>query len=439
MTRPLGTFLLIILLLSVNVRAQELDFDEDLFSDFGEEEQTPALSFKSFLEARCAPRLFRPTENPLNVMGEARLQLDARYTLNKTEAAVVTDLKYSALQLEPLADIENGVGMLDIRELSLRRSIGSSVEARIGRQILTWGTGDLLFINDLFPKDWESFFVGRQLSYLKAPSNAVKVSHYNRWFTLDLVWTPLFNPDRLVSGANLEYFDPLSGSTAGTSALILPQERNNYLEEDELAVRLHKVVNRVELDLYGYDGFWKTPEGFTDQNQYFFPKLTVAGTSLRTPLLTGIFNLEYGHYFSRDLSEYSPQPIRNSEDRLLLGFEKELARNFTAGTQLYLEYINDYERYRHNFRGFAFRDELKTMITLRLECTVLDQNLRFSLFNFYSPTENDLYSRNTITYKYYDNLQYQLGINYFSGADIHSFWGQFHTNSNVFWGIVWYL
>jgi hypothetical protein len=47
-------------------------------------------------------------------------------------------------------------------------------DVKLGRQILTWGTGDLLFINDLFPKDWESFFIGRDSEYLKGPSDALK-------------------------------------------------------------------------------------------------------------------------------------------------------------------------------------------------------------------------------------------------------------------------
>ncbi len=60
----------------------------------------------------------------------------------------------------------------------------------LGRQILTWGTGDLVFINDLFPKDWVSFFIGRDVEYLKAPSDALKVSAFSSWANLDLVYTP---------------------------------------------------------------------------------------------------------------------------------------------------------------------------------------------------------------------------------------------------------
>ena len=50
--------------------------------------------------------------------------------------------------------------------------------------------GDLLFINDLFPKDWVSFFVGRDDEYLKAPSDSLKASFFNELFNLDFVYTP---------------------------------------------------------------------------------------------------------------------------------------------------------------------------------------------------------------------------------------------------------
>ena len=45
--------------------------------------------------------------------------------------------------------------------------------------MLTWGTGDLLFINDLFPKNWKSLAIGRDDEYLKDPSGAVKASFFH--------------------------------------------------------------------------------------------------------------------------------------------------------------------------------------------------------------------------------------------------------------------
>ena len=56
----------------------------------------------------------------------------------------------------------------------------------------TWGTGDLVFLNDLFPKDFVSFFAGRDDEYLKAPGDALRITHYSKAVNIDFVWTPVF-------------------------------------------------------------------------------------------------------------------------------------------------------------------------------------------------------------------------------------------------------
>ena len=91
----------------------------------------------------------------------------------------------------------------------------------LGRQILTWGTGDLVFINDLFPKDWVSFFIGRDVEYLKAPSDALKVSAFSGWANLDLVYTPRFDADRFIDGRRLSFFNTGRGRLTGRDAVVL--------------------------------------------------------------------------------------------------------------------------------------------------------------------------------------------------------------------------
>src|SRR3990172_11860434 len=49
---------------------------------------------------------------------------------------------------------------LEIRENYIDYT-AKSWDLRIGRQVITWGIGDLIFINDVFPKDYEAFFSGR--------------------------------------------------------------------------------------------------------------------------------------------------------------------------------------------------------------------------------------------------------------------------------------
>jgi len=115
------------------------------------------------------------------------------------------------------------------------------VDVKIGRQVLTWGTGDLLFVNDLFPKDWKSFFCGRDTEYLKAFSDAAKISVFFDLVNIDLVYMPLFNGSDYIDGDRLFYWNPLLGRTAGRDYIFHDEDRDAFFNEDEWAVRLYRI------------------------------------------------------------------------------------------------------------------------------------------------------------------------------------------------------
>jgi hypothetical protein len=87
------------------------------------------------------------------------------------------------------------------------------MDLKLGRQINTWGTGDLLFINDLFPKDWNAFFIGRDDEYLKAPADSAKASLFSDWANLDLIYSPRFDSDRFIDGRRISYWNGALGRT----------------------------------------------------------------------------------------------------------------------------------------------------------------------------------------------------------------------------------
>src|SRR3990167_1561696 len=101
------------------------------------------------------------------VLGEERLQLSLAGALPSLAGGF-------AAKVDLFHDAVSGEAELEIREAYLDLG-GAKLEARVGRQIITWGTGDLLFINDVFPKDWTALFAGRPLEYLKVGSDALKV------------------------------------------------------------------------------------------------------------------------------------------------------------------------------------------------------------------------------------------------------------------------
>lgn len=390
-----------------------------------------------FADLRAGSRLFDDAYQRDTSLLEGRLQLDYSRQFDAATLQLRGDLVADEVTTGESVDLETGAGIFDLREANLLFSPTYAMDIKVGRQILTWGTGDLLFINDLFPKDWQSFFIGRDEEYLKAPSDAVLVSLFPEWATIDLALTPRFDSDRYLSGQRLSYWNPNLGRIAGRDALIDADQPDDWFEDFELAVRMSKNIEGYELALYGYRGFWKSPVGFNPRSdKAASTRLNSYGASLRGSLQGGIFNLEVGYYDSRaDRSGDNPyQP--NSEMRYLFGYEREVAKELTAAGQFYLEQLLNYDDYRSTLpEGQAARDEYRHVLTLRLTKLLLQQNLTLGLFSYWSPTDTDFYLRPNLKYKLNDNWLLTAGGNLFGGADAHTFFAQLEDNSNVYAGL----
>ncbi|PIE32156.1 hypothetical protein CSA56_16230 [candidate division KSB3 bacterium] len=321
---------------------------------------------------------------------------------------------------------------ISVREATIDLYAYDSWELKAGHQVLTWGTGDLVFINDLFPKDWKSFFLGREDEYLKAPSTSMKFSFFSDFGDFNLVVTPIFTPDTYLDGERFTYWG-MQGITGEKFQVEKPDET---WENAEFHGRFAKNISGVELALYGYKGFFKRPLGFDPaQGLGIFPELAVYGASLRTPLFGGIFNLESGYYDSLDDDHGTDPMLENSIWKNLVGFEKELMQNLTVGLQYFSEWMQDYEEYENSVEAMgqkALKEENHDWITLRLTNLRKQQTVILSFFGYYSPSENDWYLKPSVTYKMSDNLQIAAGANLFFGENDYTFFGQLEDNSNLY-------
>ena len=124
--------------------------------------------------------------------------------------------------------------------------------------------------------------------------------------------------------------------------------------------------------------------------------------------------------------------INNSELRYLLGYTQEIGKNLTAGLQYYVEQMLDYGQYKRNLTTGPARDEFRHLTTFRLTKLLMKQNLRCSLFTYFSPSDKDVYFRPNLHYKVRDNLAIEFGANIFFGDYPHTFFGQFQNNTNIY-------
>lgn len=381
------------------------------------------IEVHGFYEIRSGYRLRKDKHQKDMSIMENRLQLDLSSYFDWA------DLKFKG---DVIGDMVTEDADFDLREAYMFTMPFDFMDLKVGRQILTWGTGDLVFINDLFGKDWQSFFIGRDTEYLKAPSDAVKVSMFSGWANLDIVYTPQFDSDRFIRGERLSYWNSTLGRLAGQDAKIHTDKPDRWFRDSEIAARLYKNIDNYELALYGYRGYWKSPGGKNAAGKSIFPDLNVYGASVRGNVGRGIGNLEFGYYESDDDQSGSNGSVNNSEFRFLAGYTQEIGKDFTAGLQYYIERMADYEHYLDNLQSGPARDRDRHLITIRLTKLLLNQNLRCSLFTYYSPSDKDVYMRPNVNYKVSDDLAVELGANIFFGDYPHTFFGQFRNNTNIY-------
>jgi len=250
----------------------------------------------------------------------------------------------------------------------------------------------------------------------------------------DLVYTPVFDSDRFIDGTRVAFYDAASGTIVGNNRPVQTQRPDDFPHDGELALRLHRLSGAMELAVYAYDGFWKSPAGIDPATGLaLFPALRVLGASLRTPLGAGLFNAETGYYDSRDDRAGSDPYTRNSEWRLLFGYEQELATELTGAVQYYLESMADHGAYLNSLPISATpQDEHRHVISLRLTRQALQQRLLLSLFNFWSPSDHDGHLRLKATYAWDDHWTIEGGSNLFYGERSSTFFAQFKDDSNVF-------
>ncbi|MCA8941187.1 MAG: hypothetical protein KDB80_01390 [Planctomycetes bacterium] len=395
------------------------------------------LGITGFLDVRVGTRTQRdPHERDFSI-AEARLRLEHERAFDSFVVRLSGDLVADTLARTWRPDLESGEGFLDLREANVQTTPWPWMDVKLGRQVLTWGTGDLVFLNDMFPKDWVSFLSGRDDEYLKAPSDALRVGLFSDLANLEVVATPRFDPDRYLRGDRLSYYDPALGRRAGRDSVQDPIVPDEWGDDAELHLRLSKNVAGLELDGYGYVGRWKSPAGVDPMTgRGTFPRLSVWGASVRTQVAGGVANAEFAYYDSRQDRDGDDPTIQNSQVRGLIGFERDLpevADALTLGLQYYVEAMLDHGDYLATLPGgMPARDELRHVVTARVTKLLMEQRLRLSLFGFVSPSDHDAYLRPSASYTIDDSWTATIGANVFVGEDPHTFFGQFERNSSVF-------
>ena len=302
-------------------------------------------------------------------------------------------------------------------------------DARIGRQVLTWGLGDLVFVNDVFPKDHEALFAGRPLEYLKRGVDAVKLGAYPEFASFELVLAPNFRESRIPDARRFWLYDPMPAVT--NRETVKPGR-------GDAGLRIYRDIAGYDAALYLYRGFQRTPSMRPDRMTapakitFFHPRLSVYGASLSGRAGKGVVSLEAAYYDSRQDGSGSDFTIPNSQTRLLIGYQIQPVEDLSLGFQYYAERMHDYAAYlAAQPAGFPIETRWNHTLTLRATQMLMHQTLRLSLYTSYNTSNGDYFINPELRYSFTDRVWGAVGANVFGGKPSGQF-GQLSRNDNVY-------
>jgi len=306
-------------------------------------------------------------------------------------------------------------------------------DLRIGRQIVTWGVGDLIFINDVFPKDYEAFFSGRPLEYLKIGVDAVKAGFYPEIASFELVVIPFFEPNNFPDSNRFWMFDPMPSVTNRVQ-----NEPASKIENTEIALRAYRNIAGFDASIYLYKGFNREPSMDPDsltsptRIELIYPELSVYGASLQRGALGGVVSLEAGYYDSLDDRGGDDPLIPNSQTRFLLSYQRQVIEDLSVTVQYYTEYMHDYSEYERTIGDFPKASRFRQLTSLRMTYLLMHQDMRLQWFSFWSPTDRDYLLNPEARYNFSDHVWAALGANIFGGEKDTTQFGSLDENDNMY-------
>ena len=406
--------------------ASELWAEEE--EEFGKEERLDFGGFVLFHGAGMRGDAKPKARSGDFSASDVRLAFDIR-------AASPTIAASTVVKGDLFHDVVAGQFGVDLREGYIDLRLGP-LDLRAGRQILTWGVGDLLFISDVFPKDWVDYFTGKPMEFLKLGVDGLRAKL--SWASVDaeIIAMPAFEGDRLPTGDRFSVVDPLGNIVERSE-----ERPQSTYQNTEVAGRLHVQVSGWDISAYGYKGFWRAPALLLDNLMQptsltqIYPELNMLALSVQGGFAGNVFGAELGYYDSAQDRRGDNPLINNTEFRALLNTQLSFWPDSTLGLQYFAVLMDDYGAYEATLpSGFPKVSRLRSTITLRVEQQLLDQDLRISFFALYGINDEEGFLRPMISYNLSDKLEFSGGATLFIAARdaSNAFVGALRNSDNLF-------
>jgi hypothetical protein len=263
------------------------------------------------------------------------------------------------------------------------------------------------------------------------------VDYYAGNSTFELVWLPVFTPNRLPEEGSIWKKTPDFPITPAYD--YTQKDVDEKLENSEVFLKYSVITSLADLEIMG--GYtWDDDPAF-HQNRIFtgatLTSLTLTPKHHRLGLFGGSFSStvlegwvvrgEAAYYLNKHFATGDPNVKDGVTEKnylhYLIGIDFSLF-GADMSIQAVQEWIQDYDNYLN-------QDEFDTTFTFLIKNQYLNDTLTLEIFSYFGLNPKDALIRPKITYSVSDGFDASLGTNFFIG-DKEGRFGQFKGNSMIY-------
>jgi len=343
------------------------------------------------------------------------------YLLSRTKTRLVFETDRSSLEFDirlyPDAKLD-----FQLKEAFFQLYLGP-FDLRLGRQRISWGKSEGLFVADLVsPLDLREFLL-QDLEDLKLPVSALRVWYYmHENFSLEGVWLPYFEPPLRAQGDSPWAFNqPAPPVPAVIEEAILPAKT---MWNSELAVRINTLwlgADWALATLYIWDDWMVrhaklTTDSLTQQPFAFitpyYHRVHVFTLGAERPYRSLVFRAEGAYYPVRYFPTMNPQDAdmvsESSFLDLLIACDWKINSDWSLGTQAFWRRIIDHDS--------AFVDpQNRQFASMSIVGSMIDGYLKPSCFLLYGFEEAEYLLRLRMECEPVNSVTLAAGIDIIGG------------------------
>jgi hypothetical protein len=327
-----------------------------------------------------------------------------------------------SLRAEAFRDHASSNAGASLREATVDWTPGKTLNLKAGRQVVTWGVSEYLYVNDIFPKNYDVFFTGRGIDRMKEPVDGARLT----WGTAAAEFEAVVargksdripSPERFDATALAASAVPVGGEEGTDAAIKLSTQRDGW----DIAAYAGSFRSREHRYFLDAGGLW------SDRPRLQHLGMSVSGNSASGVVWVEAALRRSGH----DRSAVVSRHFLGSSFKLIAGYSREVGVDVTASGQLQLEAATERQRYLASLApGVLPLPRVVATLHMRLQGRFVNQTVGSGV-QLFAGSEGDTHLNPFASWSPADGWTLEAGAHVFNGKP-ETRYGAFRNDSNLY-------